>query len=143
MVPEKKPFQSRFLPNHSTAAAATASASTAAKKDESESSSEEETTSEESEEEEEAPKAAPAVAARSDSTAFNRASAARDAYATTRRNSRDETSLRNSGYSSPTYGRSVEQDSTSRYSSTSGVRSRANPYAEPDDHSRYGSGSSG
>lgn len=134
MVPEKKPFQSRFLPNHSTTAAA------AAKKEESESSSEEETTSEESEEEEEEVKPTPAPI-----SVTSRASLARESYAdTNRRSSRDETSLRG-GYSSPTYGRSFERDhdTSSRYGSSSGVRSRSN-YAEPEDHSnRYGSGSSG
>lgn len=142
MVAEKKPFQSRFLPNHSTAAAA------ATKKEESES-SEEETSSEESEEEEEEPpKPAPVrdTSSRADVSSYSsRASQPRETYAdTSRRNSRDETSLRG-GYSSPTYGRSFDRDhdTTSRYSSTSGVRSRPN-YSEPDDHSsRYGSGSSG
>lgn len=144
MVAEKKPFQSRFLPNHSTAAAA------AAKKEESESSSEEETSSEESEEEEEEPpKPAPVrdTSTKADTSTYSgRASQARESYAdTSRRNSRDETSLRG-GYSSPTYGRSLDNDtSSSRYSTaTTGVRSRPSAYTEPDDHSsRYGSGSSG
>lgn len=133
MVPEKKPFQSRFLPNHSTAAA-----NAAVKKEESETSSEEETTSDESEEEEEEVKPTPAP-----STAASRASLARESYAdTNRRNSRDETNVRG-GYSSPTYGRSFDHDTSSRYGTSSGVRSRPNAYEPEDTSSRYGSGSSG
>lgn len=140
LVAEKKPFQSRFLPNHQTP-----------KKDETESSSEEESTSEESEEEEEEPKPAVRKASVSSSTRdaasktdigplLNRSSQARESYADTKRNSRDETyNSRTGGYSSPTYG-SRDDDSKT----TSSIRSRANHHTEPDDHSsRYGTGSSG
>lgn len=144
MVAEKKPFQSRFLPNHSTAAQP-------AKKEETETSSEEETTSEESEEEEEEvkkPTPARDTAMKTDiGPLLNRSSQARESYAdTNRRSSRDETSLRG-GYSSPTYGRSFDRDTdtASKYSTSSAIRSRASAHAEPEDHSssRYGTGSSG
>lgn len=140
LVAEKKPFQSRFLPNHQTPSLATE------KKEESESSSEEETTSEESEEEEEEEVKKPTTSSAKDSALktdigplLNRSTTARDAYADTRRNSRDETANLRGGYSSPTYGRSMDE---SKYPTTR--RSRANQHTDADDHhSRYGTGSSG
>lgn len=143
LVAEKKPFQSRFLPSHQTQAAD--------KKDETETSSEEETTTEESEEEEEeeevqvvnkkpATTTGREAAMKTDiGPLLNRSNQAREAYADTRRSSRDDTSLR-AGYASPTYGRSTDD---SKYSAPT-VRSRANQkYAEDDHSNRYGSGSSG
>lgn len=143
LAAEKKPFQSRFLPSHPAQAAD--------KKDETETSSEEETTTEESEEEEEEEEVQvvskkPATATGREAATktdigplLNRSNQAREAYADTRR-SRDDTSSRG-GYSSPTYGRSVDD---SRYTTTPTVRSRANQQPAEDDHSsRYGTGSSG
>lgn len=133
LVPEKKPFQSRFLPNHQTA-----------KKDETESSSEEETSSEESDDDEEEPPAPTTTAAvngsRRDSIA-NRSSQARDSHADTKRSSRDETyNSRVGRYSSPTHAR----DSDDSRSAVTTPRSRASQHNDYDDHnSRYGSGSSG
>jgi len=144
LVADKKPFQSRFLPNHQN--------QVADKKDETESSSEEETTSEESdeeeEEEEEEVKKPNTSSNQPRDTAMktdigpllSRSTQARDAYADTRRNSRDETQNLRSGYNSPSYGRSFDE---SKYP-TSTVRSRANHQNEPEEHSsRYGSGSGG
>lgn len=137
-TPEKKPFQSRFLPNH-----------TQEKKEETESSSEEETSSEESEEEEEevvvkptVKPVAPAVrevALRSDTT---RVSQARDSVAdNNRRSSRDDTHLRG-GYSTPSYtSRTYERESSpSKYSSSVRTRpTRDQTYEEP----KYGSSNTG
>lgn len=130
LVAEKKPFQSRFLPNHQTV-----------KKDETESSSsEEETTSEESDndEEEQAPKIRTAVngATRRDSYA-NRSSQSRDSHVDTKLTSREEThNSRTGGYSSPTYGRDSDD---SKSTATSSPRSRATQqHNEYEDHSsRY------
>lgn len=138
LVAEKKPFQSRFLPNHQTP-----------KKEETESSSEEETTSEESDDDEEEQNVKkPASSASRDAASktdigplLNRSSQARESYADTRRHSRDETyNSRVGGYSSPTYG---SRDDDSKNSPTSSIRSRANHHADDDNSSRYGSGSSG
>lgn len=143
-VPEKKPFQSRFLPNHQTPASTSVE-----KKDESGSSSEEETTSEEETEEEEEEvevenkknsTTAKDTALKTDIGALlNRSTNARDAYADTRRTSRDETTNSRTGHSSPTYGRSFEE---SKYPTT---RSRTTAQHTDDDHnsSRYGSSSTG
>ncbi|XP_055310204.1 RING finger protein nhl-1 isoform X4 [Sitodiplosis mosellana] len=136
LVPEKKPFKSRFLPNHQTA-----------KKDETESSSsEEETTSEESDndEEEQVPKSSMAVngATRRDSYA-NRNSQSRDSHVDPIRSSRDEPhKSRVGGYSSPTYGRDSD-DSKSTAISSPRSRATAQQHNEYEDHgSRYGPGSS-
>lgn len=144
-VTEKKPFQSRFLPNHQTPASTSVD-----KKDESESSSEEETTSEEEteeeEEEEEEADSKKTTAAGKDTALktdigplLNRSTHARDAYADTRRTSRDETTNSRTGHSSPTYGRSFEE---SKYPT---ARSRTTAHHTDDDHnsSRYGSSSTG
>lgn len=68
---------------------------------------------------------------------LTRSNQARDSAATNRRNSKDETTLRG-GYSSPTYGRSFERDSSPKY--TSSVRTRAN--RDQPEESKYGSTSS-
>lgn len=146
-TPEKKPFQSRFLPNHQQE-----------KKEETESSSEEETSSEESEEEEEeVPSAKPTVvtkpatvtpisapAVKNDiGSLLTRSTQARETQAdNNRRNSRDETNLRSSGgYSSPTYNRSYEKEASPKYTSAVRTRPTRDQYDEP----KYGSstGSSG
>lgn len=113
LVAEKKPFQSRFLPNHQTA-----------KKDEteSESSSEEETSSDDDDEEEQVPTSGTTVnGSRRDSIA--------------NRSSRDDahSSSRVGGYSSPTYARDSDD---SRSAVTSSIRSRASQ------NNDYGQGSS-
>lgn len=129
-VPEKKPFQSRFLPNHQQE-----------KKEETESSSEEETSSEESEEEEEKP---PAKTSAKDSALktdigplLTRANNARESQAdSTRRASKDESSSRG-GYSSPTsYSRGYERESSPKYTRTRPTRDQ---YDEP----KYGSSTTG
>lgn len=138
-TPEKKPFQSRFLPNHQQE-----------KKEETESSSEEETSSEESEEEEEeVPAAKPVVttkpatvtpaAIKSDiGSLLTRSSQARESQAEqNRRNSRDETNLRG-GYSSPTYNRSYEKEPSPKYTSSIRTRPTRDQYDEP----KYGSSAS-
>lgn len=114
LVAEKKPFQSRFLPNHQTP-----------KKDETESSSEEEeTTSEESEEEDEPAKMPETVA--------NRSSQVRESYPDSKQRSRDDTySSRSSRYSSP----SLDEPKT-----TPTIRSRAQQNDTEEPRSRYGSG---
>lgn len=133
LVAEKKPFQSRFLPNHQTA-----------KKDETESSSsEEETSSEETDddEEEQVPTSGTTVnGSRRDSIA-NRSSQARDSYANSKGSSRDDahSSSRVGGYSSPTYARDSDD---SRSAVTSSIRSRASQNDYDDHSSRYGQGSS-
>lgn len=135
LVPEKKPFQSRFLPNHQT------------KKDETESSSsEEETSSEETDDDEDEPVSKSATVngtARDshNSTSAGRSSQPRDTYDHARR----RVSGSGGGYNSPTYGR--DSDDTSRSAATSTTRSRATAaphHNDYDDHgsSRYGSGSS-
>lgn len=149
-VTEKKPFQSRFLPNHQTPAATTtpAAAPTADKKDETETSSEEETSEEETEEEEEdeeeeqqvsaaktiaAAKAASVVAKPDVSSVLSRPSSVRD---TDRRSSRDE-SVRGGGYSSPSsYNRSYEREpSPSKYTPRTRPAATRETYEEP----KYGS----
>lgn len=121
-VPEKKPFQSRFLPNHQQE-----------KKEETESSSEEETSSEESEEEEEKPPAKTPVkdsALKTDiGPLLTRSSNARESQAdSTRRASKDETNSRG-GYSSPTsYSRGYERESSPKYTRTRPTRDQ---YEEP------------
>lgn len=124
LVAEKKPFQSRFLPNHQTA-----------KKEETESSSsEEETSSEESDDDDdEQPKSTTVNgSARSDSHA-GRSSQARDSY---------ETKRGVGGYSSPTHARDSD-DSRSAATSAPRTRAAANQHNDYDDHSsRYGSGGS-
>lgn len=137
LVAEKKPFQSRFLPNHQTS-----------KKNETESSSsEEETSSEETDDDEEEPTPAKSTAtvngtARdAHTTSAGRSSQSRDTYDHTRR----RVSGSGAGYNSPTYGRDSDD---SRSAATSSTRTRANaaPHHQNDydDHSssRYGSGSS-
>lgn len=131
-VPEKKPFQSRFLPNHQQD-----------KKPETESSSEEEeTSSEESEEEEE--EKTPAKTSAKDSALktdigplLTRSSNARDAQTDSgRRTSKDESGSRG-GYSSPTsYSRGTERESSPKYTRTRPTRDQ---YEEP----KYGSSTTG
>lgn len=130
-VPEKKPFQSRFLPNHQQE-----------KKQETESSSEEETSSEESEEEEE--EKPPAKTPAKDSALktdigplLARSSNARDSQAdSTRRTSKDESGSRG-GYSSPTsYSRGYERETSPKYTRTRPTRDQ---YEEP----KYGSSATG
>ncbi|XP_037049181.1 RING finger protein nhl-1 isoform X3 [Bradysia coprophila] len=132
-VPEKKPFQSRFLPNHQQD-----------KKQETESSSEEETSSEESEEEEEEEEKTPAKSPAKDSALktdigplLARSSNARDSQAdSARRISKDESSSRG-GYSSPTtYSRGYERESSPKYTRTRPTRDQ---YEEP----KYGSPTTG
>lgn len=130
-VPEKKPFQSRFLPNHQQE-----------KKQETESSSEEETSSEESEEEEE--EKTPAKTPAKDSALkteigplLARSSNAREAQSdSTRPTSKDESSSRG-GYSSPTsYSRGYERETSPKYTRTRPTRDQ---YEEP----KYGSSTTG
>ncbi|GAB0088489.1 hypothetical protein DMENIID0001_029270 [Sergentomyia squamirostris] len=148
---EKKPFQSRFLPNHQSPKP----------KEESESSTEEETSTEESEEEEEEEEeeVKPTTASAAASTAavvrtpprdtamktdigplLARSSQARDT-AESRRTSREEPK---SSYSSSTNNyRNYERDTSPKYGAVGGssVRSRATAHTEPEDHGRYGSSS--
>lgn len=101
-VPEKKPFQSRFLPNHQQD-----------KKQETESSSEEETSSEESEEdeeEEEVPAKTPAKDSALKTDIGPLLTRSSNAQESARRTSKDESSSRG-GYSSPTsYSRNYERE---------------------------------
>ncbi|XP_031620928.1 RING finger protein nhl-1 isoform X5 [Contarinia nasturtii] len=133
LVAEKKPFQSRFLPNHQTN-----------KKDDTESSSsEEESTSEESDDDEEQqmPKTNTTVNGTSRDKYGNRASQSRDSHTDVKRSTRDEVNnSRVGGYSSPTYTRDSDD---SKSAVTSSPRSRANQNNEfEDQNNRYGSGSS-
>lgn len=139
LVPEKKPFQSRFLPNHQTS-----------KKDETESSSsEEETSSEETDDDEEEPVPKSTTvngSTRGDArnTSAGRSSQTRDTYDHTRRRvSGSGGGGGGGGYSSPTYARDSD-DSRSAATSTTRSRATAAPHHNDyDDHSsRYGSGSS-
>lgn len=116
LVAEKKPFQSRFLPNHQTP-----------KKDETESSSEEEeTTSEESEDEDEPAK-------KPETVEKSRSSQARESYADSKQRSRDDTySSRSGRYSSP----SLDEPKT-----TPSIRTRAQQNDIEEPRSRYGTGS--
>lgn len=144
LVAEKKPFQSRFLPNHQTS-----------KKDETESSSsEEETSSEETDDDEDEPPITKGATvngtARGDShsASAGRSSQTRDTYDHARR----RVSGSGGGYNSPTYARDSDDSRSAATSST--TRSRASAAAaaaattphhnDYDDHnsSRYGSGSS-
>ncbi|XP_037950569.1 RING finger protein nhl-1 isoform X4 [Teleopsis dalmanni] len=135
-TPEKKPFVSRFLPQHNTTAA-----SNDKKKQESESSSEEETSTEESEDEVDTkPKSSSAVSSSRPNTSAN-ASAASTSSSTyrdrleARRNSRDDTSSRTSStYATPS------SSGTSGYGSSS-VRSRPVPAPHHDADDRYGGAS--
>lgn len=125
-VPEKKPFQSRFLPNHQSV-----------KKDETESSSEEETTSEETDDDDDTNqtnvKKATGNASGSNSVS-NRNSQTRDTY-DSRRNSRDETYNSRAGrYKSPLNVRDSDESK-----STSAIRSRARQTEPEEPNSRYGS----
>ncbi|XP_055606597.1 RING finger protein nhl-1 isoform X1 [Uranotaenia lowii] len=149
---EKKPFQSRFLPQTQPQQQA------ADKKQESESSSEEETSSEEEsdeEEEEEEEKPAPkptstttpssvvsSSSARSEQTSsplLSRVQAREAAAADARKTSREET--RSSGYSSPTSYRSpYERDESPKYGTSSALRSRTTAHVEPEEN-KYGSSS--
>lgn len=144
---EKKPFQSRFLPQSQSAAATTTT-----KKEESESSSSEEDTSseEESEEEEEEEKPAPARPApptvvpssparteQPSSPLLSRIQAREAAAADTRKTSREEP--RASGYSSPTNYRSqYDRDESPKYGASSALRSRTTAHVEPEEN-KYGS----
>lgn len=133
-VTEKKPFQSRFLPNHQQD-----------KKQETESSSEEETSSEESDEEEEDEEdKTPAKTTAKDSALktdigplLTRSSNARESQSdNARRTSKDESSSRG-GYSSPTsYSRGYERESSPKYTRTRPTRDQ---YDEP----KYGSSTTG
>lgn len=133
LVAEKKPFQSRFLPNHSIT-----------KKDDTESSSsEEETTSEESDddEEEEVLKSNTTINGSGRDPRVNRSSQSRDSHTDVKRGSRDEVnSSRAGGYNSPTYARDSEESKSTVKSSP---RSRATQHNEYEDQSsRYGPASS-
>lgn len=145
-MPEKKPFQSRFLPNHQTSASASHD-----KKDESDSSSEEESTSEEEtedeEEEEEDAASKKTTATAKDSTVKpdigSVATRSRDNYADSRRVSRDDTSNTTSartGHSSPTYGRSFDE---SKYPTVRSRTTAAQPVDDDHSGSRYGTSSTG
>lgn len=120
---EKKPFQSRFLPqrNHSTPD----------KKEETESSTEEETSTEESEDEEEESKKITVKPISKETTAPS----FRDVM-DTKRTSRDESGLRSS-YATPNY-----SDSTSKYGTTTRSRPTTSTHHDSDDH-KYGSSSTG
>lgn len=90
---EKKPFQSRFLPNHQT------------KKEETESSSEEESSTEASEDEDDNQSGKKSTGTTSATSApSNRSSQARDAY-DTRRSSRDEPYSSRARLSGPSHSR--------------------------------------
>lgn len=103
-VAEKKPFQSRFLPNHQT------------KKDETESSSEEESSTEVSDEDDDdddnqkGKKSSGSTSATSASN--NRSSQSRDTY-DTRRSSRDEPYTPRSSISGPSYSRDADETRSS------------------------------
>ncbi|XP_055619391.1 RING finger protein nhl-1 isoform X2 [Toxorhynchites rutilus septentrionalis] len=140
---EKKPFQSRFLPQTQP--------QQPEKKEESESSSEEETSSEEESEEEEeeeekpTPKPTPAPIPTSprveqpSSPLLSRVQAREAAVADARKTSRDEP--RSSGYSSPTsYRSNYERDESPKYGSASSstLRSRTAAHVEPEEN-KYGS----
>ncbi|XP_017051607.1 RING finger protein nhl-1 isoform X9 [Drosophila ficusphila] len=150
-VPEKKPFVSRFLPQHSTANASNGSADK--KKAESSSSSEEETSSEsdsESEPETKAKTSATSSATTSKSTPSSAASSTTAASSSTsggsyrdrleaRRASRDDSSSTAAGRSS------YATPSSSGYGSGSGTssgRTRAvpAPHHASESEDRYGSG---
>ncbi|XP_032291744.1 RING finger protein nhl-1 isoform X7 [Drosophila virilis] len=147
-TPEKKPFVSRFLPQHSNPSNANGSADK--KKAESESSSEEETSSEsESESEAEskpktstatssssAAKSTPSSAASSTTAAPSAGSSYRDRLEA-RRASRDDTAATTrSSYATP-------NSSSSGYGSSSSPRTRPVPAAHhlAETEDRYGSGS--
>lgn len=126
-APEKKPFQSRFLPNHQQE-----------KKPETESSSEEETSSEESEEEEEEKTPAKKDSALKTDIGplLARSSNARESQSdSTRRASKDESSSRG-GYSSPTSQSRYERETSPKYTRTRPTRDQ---YEEP----KYGSSTTG
>ncbi|XP_054088745.1 RING finger protein nhl-1 isoform X2 [Zeugodacus cucurbitae] len=142
---EKKPFVSRFLPQHSSAAA-----SSEKKKAESESSSEEETSSEESEDEVDTKSKSTAatsssLAAKSPvgSSALSSAGAGSSSGASSyrerleaRRNSRDDASTRtSSSYATPS------SSGTSGYGSSTRQRAVPAPHHSHDTEDRYGSGS--
>ncbi|XP_017867209.1 PREDICTED: dentin sialophosphoprotein isoform X7 [Drosophila arizonae] len=153
-TPEKKPFVSRFLPQHSTPSTTNGSADK--KKAESDSSSEEETSSESESESEVEPKPKTSAAASSSSSAATKSTPSSAASSTTaagsssggsssyrdrleaRRASRDDTNATTarSSYATP-------NSSSSGYGSGSSPRTRPVPAAhhltESDD--RYGSGS--
>ncbi|XP_058837758.1 RING finger protein nhl-1 isoform X1 [Topomyia yanbarensis] len=144
-TPERKPFQSRFLPQ-------TQPTPPSAKKEESESSSEEETSSEEESDEEEeeevvkpTPKPTPTVTSPSirseqpSSPLFSRIQAREAAAIDSKRNSREEP--RSSGYSSPTsYRNNYDRDESPKYgsSTSSALRSRTTAHVEPEEN-KYGS----
>uniref|UniRef100_A0A0K8WCZ7 RING finger protein nhl-1 n=1 Tax=Bactrocera latifrons TaxID=174628 RepID=A0A0K8WCZ7_BACLA len=142
---EKKPFVSRFLPQHSSAAA-----SNEKKKAESESSSEEETSSEESEDEVDTKSKSTAatsssLAAKSQvgSSALSSSGAGSSSGASSyrerleaRRNSRDDASTRpSSSYATPS------SSGTSGYGSSSRQRAVPASHHAHDSDDRYGSGS--
>ncbi|XP_036223505.2 RING finger protein nhl-1 isoform X4 [Bactrocera oleae] len=142
---EKKPFVSRFLPQHSSAAA-----SNEKKKAESESSSEEETSSEESEDEVDTKSKSTAatsssLAAKSHvgSSALSSSGAGSSSGASSyrerleaRRNSRDDASTRpSSSYATPS------SSGTSGYGSSSRQRTVPASHHAHDSDDRYGSGS--
>ncbi|XP_023160371.2 RING finger protein nhl-1 isoform X3 [Drosophila hydei] len=149
-TPEKKPFVSRFLPQHSNPSTSNGSADK--KKAESDSSSEEETSSESESESEAESKPKTSAAASSSSSAATKSTPSSAASSTTaagsssyrdrleaRRASRDDTNstTTRSSYATP-------NSSSSGYGSSSSPRTRPVPaahhIAESDD--RYGSGSS-
>ncbi|XP_023160372.2 RING finger protein nhl-1 isoform X4 [Drosophila hydei] len=148
-TPEKKPFVSRFLPQHSNPSTSNGSADK--KKAESDSSSEEETSSESESESEAESKPKTSAAASSSSSAATKSTPSSAASSTTaagsssyrdrleaRRASRDDTNstTTRSSYATP-------NSSSSGYGSSSSPRTRPVPaahhIAESDD--RYGSGS--
>ncbi|XP_061401677.1 uncharacterized protein LOC133337472 isoform X4 [Musca vetustissima] len=137
---EKKPFVSRFLPQHSTAAADKSKA-------ESESSSEEETSTEESEDEEDVKTKTTANSNKPISSAttsgISAGSSATSSYRDrldSRRSSRDDTTSKNSSaYATPS---SSSTAASSGYggSTSASARQRASHDMDTD---RYGSGASG
>ncbi|XP_030387932.1 RING finger protein nhl-1 isoform X6 [Scaptodrosophila lebanonensis] len=153
-TPEKKPFVSRFLPQHSGTSAASNGAADK-KKAESDSSSEEETSSEsESESEPEtkpktgatsssANKSTPSSVSNSTSAATTASSSSTSSYRDrleARRASRDDTGLsaRSSAYATPS---SSGYGSSSTTTSTPRTRAVPAPHHATDNEDRYGSGS--
>lgn len=122
-TPEKKPFQSRFLPNHQ--------AQTQTKKEETETSSEEETSEDESEDETEVKK--PTSVSGTSRSDYGQSSA---------RSSQAPASSESRRPNLSSMGRSFDVDTDSSRYGGSGVRSRPSAYADDTDH-RYGSSNHG
>ncbi|XP_051860369.1 RING finger protein nhl-1 isoform X7 [Drosophila albomicans] len=154
-TPEKKPFVSRFLPQHSTPATTTNGADSKKKAAESESSTEEETSSEsESESEAEskpktsaatssssATKSTPSSAASSTTAATTSGSSYRDRLEA-RRASRDDTAATSrSSYATPSSTSSSGYGGSSSSSSATRTRPVPAPHHLSENEDRYGSGS--